>query len=131
MISLNLRGPWVLSMAARELLADGGGSIVNISSMASMMAIDHSVPYGVAKAGLNTMTLSMASTLRPRGIRVNCLALSSVKTEGFLKAMDVMGVDGATARGSDPADVAWAIVFLASPASPFMNGVTIPMTGGY
>lgn len=130
MMALNLRGPWLLSIAAIPHLRARSGSIVNISSMASMAAVEHSVPYGIAKAGLNNMTLALASVLQDHGIRVNGLALSAVKTEGFLKAMETMGVDPATARGGEPRDVAWAIVFLASKACPFMNGATIPLTGG-
>ncbi len=130
MMALNLRGPWVLSRAAIPHLRARNGSIVNISSMASMTAVEHSIPYGIAKAGLNNMTLALASALQEHGIRVNALALSPVKTEGFLKAMETMGVDPATAKGGEPRDVAWAIIFLASKACRFMNGVTIPLTGG-
>ncbi len=131
MLALNLRGPWVLSMAARDLLAaHGGGGIVNISSMASVRAVEHSAPYGMAKAGLNNMTTVMAAALHRRNIRVNGLALGVIKTAGFYRSMDVMGIDASTVAGGPPEDVAWAIAFLASPASPHLNGVTIPLTGG-
>lgn len=131
MVALNLRGPWVLSMAARDLLAAGGGGcIVNISSMASLRAVEHSSPYGMAKAGLNNMTMVMASALHDRSIRVNCLALGVIKTAGFYRSMDVMGIDASAVAGGRPEDVAWAIAYLASPASPFLNGVTIRLDGG-
>jgi NAD(P)-dependent dehydrogenase (short-subunit alcohol dehydrogenase family) len=130
MIALNLRAPWVLSRAATPHLRTSRGSIVNISSMASLTAVSHSVPYGAAKAGLNNLTMSMAAALRDRAVRVNGVALGSIKTEGWVRAMTGMGIDPEVAYGGPPDDVAWAVVVLASRACSFMSGVTIPLTGG-
>jgi NAD(P)-dependent dehydrogenase (short-subunit alcohol dehydrogenase family) len=128
MMALNIRGPWALTMAAIPHLRARRGNVVNVSSMASMTSVPHSVPYGIAKAGLNNMTMALAGTLG-KEVRLNCLALSSVKTEGFIKAMEATGVDPAVTGAGEPEDVAWATVFLASKACRFMNGVTIPLTG--
>jgi NAD(P)-dependent dehydrogenase (short-subunit alcohol dehydrogenase family) len=138
MMSLNLRSVWVLSRAAApHIRASGGGAIVNISSGASLYPVPHSSPYGAAKAAVNNLTAVMAVDLANWGIRVNCVAPGTIKSEGFLRAMDKLRLDpdevgGAnpTGRAGLPDEIAWPILFLCSPASSFMTGETINVAGG-
>jgi NAD(P)-dependent dehydrogenase (short-subunit alcohol dehydrogenase family) len=138
MLALNLRSVWVLSRAAAaHMRTGGGGAIVNISSGASLMPVPHSAPYGAAKAAVNNLTAVMAVDLAGWGIRVNCVAPGTIKTEGFVRAMDRMDQDPDIAGGANlvgrpgrPDEIAWPILFLCSPAAGFITGETISAAGG-
>jgi len=136
MVSLNLRSVWVLSRAAAARMGPGG-SIVNISSAASLRPVPHSAPYGAAKAAVNNLTATLAVDLAPRGVRVNAIAVGTVKSEGFVRAMDRMGLDpdvagghNALGRPGTPEEIAWPTLFLVSPAASFLTGETIHVGGG-
>ena len=138
MVALNLTSVWVLTLAAsRHMRGGDGGAIVNISSMASLKAVPHSAPYGAAKAGVNNLTATLSVDLAKFGIRVNAIAVGVVKSEGFIRAMDRMGIDPDSAGGSSalgrvglPDEIAWPALFLATPASSYMTGQTICVSGG-
>jgi len=138
MVTLNLQSVWLLSLAASKHMRGGeGGSIINISSMASLKPVTHSAPYGAAKAGVNNLTATMSVDLAPFGIRVNSIACGVIRTEGFLRAMDKLGVDAemsgqncAMRRVGLPEEIAWPALFLASPASSYLTGQTIAVNGG-
>ena len=138
MIALNLRSVWVLTRAvAPHIRAAGGGAVVNISSGASLFPVPHSSPYGAAKAAVNNLTAVMAVDLANWGIRVNCVAPGTIKSEGYVRAMDRMELDPDVAGGQNlvrraglPDEIAWPILFLCSPAAGFINGETINVAGG-
>ncbi len=138
MIALNLTSVFVLSMAAsRHMRKTGGGAIVNISSAASLRAVPHSMPYGAAKAGVNNLTASLAVDLAPFNIRVNCIAVGTVKSEGFVRAMSKLKLDpdqfggrNAIGRPGTSEEIAWPTLFLATPAASFISGQTITVAGG-
>jgi NAD(P)-dependent dehydrogenase (short-subunit alcohol dehydrogenase family) len=138
MVALNLTSVWVLSLAASRHMRAEGGAIINISSMASLKPTPHSAPYGAAKAGVNSLTATLAVDLAPFGIRVNALAVGVVKTEAFERAMDRMNRSaeelgaGSNAMGrlGQPDEVAWPVLFLVSPASSYITGQTICVNGG-
>jgi len=137
MLALNLTSVWVLSLAAARHMRAAGGAIINISSMASLRAVPHSAPYGAAKAGVNNLSAVLSVDLAPYGIRVNAIAVGSVKSEGFVRAMARMGMDPDTAGGQNPMgraglpdEIAWPVLFLASDASSYMTGQTIAVCGG-
>ena len=74
-LDLGVTAPFVLGQrAARHMAEHGGGAIVNISSVHSAHVWANDTPYGVAKAGLNRLTQSMATELAHLGIRTNCIA---------------------------------------------------------
>ncbi len=74
-IDVNLASVWFLSrLAAEPMLEQGRGAIVNISSGASFLALPMVAPYGAAKAGMNSLTLSLAAAWTGRGVRVNAVA---------------------------------------------------------
>ena len=138
MIALNLRSVWLLSQAAAAPHDRAAtGAIVNISSGASEIGLPYVAPYGAAKAGVNNLTRSMAAGLGPHGIRVNCIAVGAVKSEGFLRAMaragrdpDEVGGRNAIRRAGLPEEIAYPILFLVSEASSFLSGETISVNGG-
>lgn len=139
MLDLNLRSVFLLSQAAsKHMLERGRGNIVNISSGASQLGLPYVAPYGAAKAGVNNLTATFAGALTPHGIRVNCIAVGAVASEGFVKEMqrigrdpdDVGGRSNAVGRAGRPEEIAYPILFLVSEASSFLSGETIYVGGG-
>jgi NAD(P)-dependent dehydrogenase (short-subunit alcohol dehydrogenase family) len=139
MIDLNLRSVFVLSVAAAtHMIETGGGAIVNISSGASEMGLPFVAPYGAAKAGVNNLTKTFAGAWTPKGVRVNCVAVGAVASEGFVREMERIGRDpdevggssNAIGRAGRPEEIAYPILFLASKASSFLSGETIYVGGG-
>lgn len=139
MIDLNLRSVWLLSIAAsRPMLAAGAGAIVNISSGAGETGLPYVAPYGAAKSAVNNLTKTFAGAWTPHGIRVNCIAVGAVASEGFLASMakagrdpdEVGGASNAVGRAGRPEEIAHGILFLASDAASFVSGETIYFGGG-
>ncbi len=138
-IALNLRSVFELSKAAAaHMVRQGGGSIVNISSVASEAAMPGLAPYGMAKAGVNNLTRTMAAEYGPHGIRVNCVCVGFVKSDGFARAMESIGRDAdevasssnAIHRVGTPAEVGYPILFLVSEAASYISGETLHVNGG-
>jgi len=138
MIALNLRSVFLLCQAAASpMKAQCSGAIVNISSGAGQMGLPYVAPYGAAKAGVNNLTKALASDLAPFGVRVNCIAVGAVKSEGFVRSMARIGQDPdevgarstATGRAGEPEEIAWPILFLASRGASYISGETIHVGG--
>ncbi|MFA5885516.1 MAG: SDR family oxidoreductase [Acidimicrobiia bacterium] len=139
MVDLNLRSTFVLShRVAPHMTERGSGSIVNVSSGAAAMGLPDVAPYGAAKAGVENLTASFAAALTPQGVRVNCVRVGAIKSEGFLRAMDKAGRDpdevggraSATGRAGWPIEIAWPILFLSSEAASYVSGQTLYVGGG-
>lgn len=136
-ISTNLCGTYYVCRAAIPLMvAGGGGSIVNITSVAGHKAWAEDVAYNASKAGVAQLTKTIAVEYARAGIRANCLApgvidagLTDMVTEPadreMLVAMHPM------ARMGTVAEVAEAAVWLASDASSFTTGATVAVDGGF
>jgi NAD(P)-dependent dehydrogenase (short-subunit alcohol dehydrogenase family) len=138
MFDLNLRSVFVTMQAVAPIMrAAGGGSIVNVSSRAAGNPTPEVAPYGAAKAGVEYLTATMAAAWGSSGIRVNCVRVGVIESEGYRQAMATSGRDPAEGgkscalgRVGRPAEVAHAIVFLASSASSFITGQTLAVDGG-
>jgi NAD(P)-dependent dehydrogenase (short-subunit alcohol dehydrogenase family) len=137
-VELNLRSVFVLTQAvAPHMKAAGRGSIVNISSGAAEQGLPFVAPYGAAKAGVENLTLSYAAGLAPWGIRVNCIGVGAIKSEGFIRAMTKIGMDpdevgglsNGFGRAGLPEEIAGPILFLVSGAASFLSGQTIWVGG--
>jgi NAD(P)-dependent dehydrogenase (short-subunit alcohol dehydrogenase family) len=135
-VAVNLRGPFRLSTLVADRMARGaGGSIINISSIAAVHPSSHEVPYGVAKAGLNALTIVLASAYGPR-VRANTLMLGPFKTDisdswdwdAFER--DIVPTIPA-GRAGEASEIVGAAVFLASDDSSFISGATISVDGGW
>lgn len=129
--------------AVKEMLKQGnGGRIISISSVHSYRAWPQDTVYGIVKAGLNRMALSMAVDLAGTGITSNCVAPGYIdsrvlppelehtrgKLEGYVEyAKDYIP----NRRGGVPRDIANACLFLASHLGDYVNGQTITVDGGF
>lgn len=121
----------------KHMLANGGGSIINISSMAAQYGIPKVIAYTASKSAIEGMTKAMAVELSPQGIRVNCIAPGFIATDMSAKALDndperkqkVMSRTPMGAMGA-PADIGDAALFLAGDAARYITGVVLPVDGG-
>jgi NAD(P)-dependent dehydrogenase (short-subunit alcohol dehydrogenase family) len=137
-IALNLSAVFTGARAAIRVL-DDGGSIIHISSGAALKASPKNGPYGVAKAGVNSLTATLSIELAPRGIRVNGVSPGPVPTEVFMEFFGATEADlpklakqwgVPLGRLGTPDDVAAAVVYLASPAASWITGQTLAVNGG-
>jgi 3-oxoacyl-[acyl-carrier protein] reductase len=115
---------------------DGGGSVINISSISSANPVPNSVVYSASKSAVDAITKALASELAGRKIRVNAIAPGMTETEGLA----AMGVQGETAKSmgatmpmgrlGQPDDIARVALFLASDQSSWVTGERITASGG-
>ena len=134
----NLVSVFALSREVAKVMIDrGGGSIVNISSMAALYGIPKVVAYSASKAAVDGMTRAMAVDLSPKGIKVNSVAPGFIATDMSARALDndaerKQKVLSRTPLGflGSADDVAEAVWFLASDAARYMTGVVLPVDGG-
>ncbi len=138
-IDTNLASVWFMSrLVAVPMLEQGRGAIVNISSGASFLALPMVAPYGAAKAGINSLTRSLAAAWTGGGVRVNAVACGAIKTEGYNKSTKqakqsdeaVLGPGNAIGRIGQPEEIAYPVLFLASDASSYCSGQTLWVNGG-
>ena len=136
-ILLNLTAVWVCSSVAARVMEDGG-RILNISSRAADQTVVGSGHYAAAKAGVNSLTKTMAKELGPR-IRVNCIMPGAVPTEIMMEALrlsddDLPQLEKAlrlpAGRLGTPTDLGAAALFLCSPAASWVTGQVIGIDGG-
>ncbi len=111
------------------------GSIVTMSSTAGRQPGGASVAYAAAKAGIVMLTRHLAVDLAPSGVRINCIAPSAIETERLVANMpalarEQLGQSFPLRRLGTVEDVADSAVFLATPQSSWITGVTIDVTGG-
>lgn len=139
-INVNLNGVfWCCRAAGRKMLGRGAGSIVNIASMSGII-VNKPQPqaaYNVSKAGVIMLTKSLAAEWAQRGVRVNAVSPGYIGTEMTKRGMSneewnrqwlemtPMG------RVGEPADIAHAVLYLASDAARFATGTNLVVDGGY
>ena len=137
-ILTNQTSMFTMSREVSEVMrVQGGGAIVNISSMASQYGIPYVIAYTASKSAVEGMTRAMAVELAQQGIRVNCVAPGFIKTSMSEKALEndparKMKVLTRTPmkRLGTIEEVAQAVFFLASDAASFITGVVLPVDGG-
>lgn len=135
-VRLDLFGTWnCCRYGIPHLVRAGGGSVINMASMVAVSATPGRDAYTAAKGGVVALTRSMAREYAPQQVRVNALAPGAVSTERVLGLIE--SVPGARAIVDrqllgliEPAEVAWAAVFLASDESRTLTGQVIAMHGG-
>jgi len=134
---LNLLAPLLLSQSANAVMQaqDHGGVIVNVSSVSALRPSPGTAAYGAAKAGLDSLTRTLAVEWAPR-VRVNAMDVGLVRTEQ--SELHYGDADGAAAvartvplgRLAEPRDIGNVAVFLASPLSSYVSGATLTVHGG-
>ena len=134
-IAVNLTAPAHLSyFAVREMLRQGGGSIINISSRGAFRGEPKAPAYGAAKAGLNALGQSLAGALAPHNIFVYTLAPGWVDTDMAAPYASGAGADALRAQSplnriGRPEEIARVVLFLASEQSQYMTGCIIDANG--
>lgn len=137
-LATHLGGAFSMTRAAVPLMKQaGGGSVIFIASMSSLIGMPQIVAYSAAKAGYLGMVRSLASELGPHQIRVNAIAPGWIETPMLKKALSgdpqreqkILSRTPQQRFGS-PEDIGWCAVFLSSPAASFINGAVIPVDGG-
>ena len=138
-IDTNLKGVlFCCREAAKVMIKQKSGCIVNIASVGGMRGSPAEIPYGISKAGVFQLTRGVAQELAPYGIRVNGIAPGLIATDlgphcGANPEMEKKIFESAhipLGRVGDPSDIADVVVFLSSEASRYMTGTTIPVDGG-
>ncbi len=140
---VNVKGTYLACRAAVRIMIDGGGgSIVNLGSIVSLIGLDERFAYTMSKGAVLTMTRSIAVDYMKQGVRCNCICPTRVHTpfvDGFVKKnypgreaeklaeLDAYQPMGRMARPDEVADLA---LFLASDASGFITGQAVPVDGG-
>jgi NAD(P)-dependent dehydrogenase (short-subunit alcohol dehydrogenase family) len=136
-IDVNLKGPTRLTaLVATRMAQTGGGSIINISSIASLKPDPVTTVYSSAKAGLNVLTAASAQEYAPDGVRVNCIICGTFDTDaaaGFVRNEDTLPYviePIALKRVGEPQEVVGAVLYFASAASSYTTGSCITVDGG-
>jgi NAD(P)-dependent dehydrogenase (short-subunit alcohol dehydrogenase family) len=137
-LDVNLKGAFLVGQAvARTMVAQGGGVIVNMSSVNAVLTIPTIASYNASKGGINQLTRVMALALAERGVRVNAVAPGTIATELARKA--VLTSDEARARIMSrtpmkrlgtPEEVADVVAWLLSDASSYVTGEIVTVDGG-
>ncbi len=137
MFDLNVLGLMLASQEAVKLFGPGGGSIINISSVASTGAVPTTSVYSATKAAVDSITRTLASELGPRKIRVNAINPGMIETEGYHAAGIAESdyrkqTESQTPLGriGQPQDIAPTVVFLASDDAGWITGQTLRISGG-
>jgi NAD(P)-dependent dehydrogenase (short-subunit alcohol dehydrogenase family) len=133
-VDVNLKGPFRLcALAGPRMVAAGGGSIINVSSVAAVRPTPDVIPYAAAKAGLEAMTLAYARAYGP-AVRVNAIQcgafLTDISAAWDMDAFERRARTFALGRGGRPAEICGTALYLASDASSYTTGAVIRVDGG-
>ncbi|WP_031468466.1 SDR family NAD(P)-dependent oxidoreductase [Sciscionella sediminilitoris] len=136
-LNVNLDGSWFCARAAgQRMLEQGGGSIINVSSVHAVTGFERIAPYAASKGGLEALTRVLAVEWANRGVRVNTIAPGYFGTELAEPLMHSRWGEKITGaiplgRTGEPTELGGAAVFLASDASTYMTGTTLHVDGGW
>jgi NAD(P)-dependent dehydrogenase (short-subunit alcohol dehydrogenase family) len=139
LIDVHLTGTFMVSRAAaRHMLAQRRGVVINISSIGGVLGLTPRNAYSAAKAGIGMLTRTLGCEWMSRGVRVNAIAPGYMMTPFARKLIDEGKIDEGRICRRTPAGrfgtaqhIADAMMFLASDRAAFITGVTLPVDGGY
>jgi NAD(P)-dependent dehydrogenase (short-subunit alcohol dehydrogenase family) len=137
--AINLRGVWAcMKHVLRPMRSQGGGAIVNCSSLGGLAGLPGRAAYHASKHGVIGLTKSAALEYAPRGIRINAICPGTIETAMVedMIAKGELDMDEAIAnqpieRLGQASEIAAAVLWLCSPGASFVIGVALPIDGGY
>ncbi len=138
-VDIHLRGTFLMCREfGRLMAAQGGGAIVNVSSITALGGMPRRNAYGAAKAGIIALTRNLACEWAASGVRVNAIAPGYTATDLLRVLAEAGKIDMAAIRRriplgrlADPAEIAKAALFLASPDASYVTGATLSVDGGW
>jgi len=146
-LAINLGGTFhTVRHCVPELIAAGGGAIVTIGSIASLVGAGSSVGYVASKGGVLQLSRQLAVMLADRNIRVNCVCPGAVDTQIATNSRRIAGIAGISDKPANrarllvtvpmdrmgtPPEIASAVAFLCSDAASFITGIALPVDGGF
>ena len=136
MFDVNVRGAFFLTAAlAPHMARNGGGSIVNITTMAAEFGMAGAAAYGASKAAVAELTRTWAAEFAADNIRVNAVSPGPTTTEGTTATMGPEGIAGVAStvplkRPASVEEIARVVAFAASPRASYVTGAVIPADGG-
>src|SRR5438552_9149120 len=137
--AINLRGVWAcMKHELRQMRAQGGGAIVNCSSLGGLVGLPGRAAYHASKHGVIGLTRSAALEYAPRGVRINAVCPGTFETPMVSDMIARGELDVPEAVANQPNgrlpradEIAAAVLWLCSPAASFVLGVALPVDGGY
>jgi 3-oxoacyl-[acyl-carrier protein] reductase len=146
-LNINLKGTWLISKhVIPHMVKGGGGSIVNIASLAGVKARPLVAAYSASKGGVIMLTKQMAIELAPHKIRCNCISpvigetpmgMGLIKQASAIYKIDDLNIMKESVlqgiplkRGSTPSDIAYAAIYLASDESSLVTATNLTVDGG-
>ena len=135
-VEVNLQGPYYMMSHAVPLMAEsGGGSVVNVASVAALLSMPGQAVYSMTKAGLVSLTKSFAREYGQMGIRVNAILPGIVETQFAAALVDDPRIQKRlaklpVARAGQPEDMVGGVLYLVSDSAAYTTGTTLVMDGG-
>ena len=135
-VEVNLKGPYyMMSRAVPLMVAGGGGSIVNVASIAALVSMSGQAVYAMTKAGLVSLTRAFAREYGQQGVRVNAILPGVIETRLAAALVSDPGMQKriarqAVARFGQPEDMVGGVLFLVSDQAAYTTGTTLVMDGG-
>ncbi len=138
MMAVNVRGPYFATQAVIDQLLDGGGSVINLSSVAGLEGSGDFISYCTSKGAIRLMTYSLADKYGPEGVRVNAIHPGIIETSMVTDDVPIIGGESEEEflqtvplrRFGAVDDIADAAVYLASEMSGYVNGESLVVDGG-
>jgi NAD(P)-dependent dehydrogenase (short-subunit alcohol dehydrogenase family) len=131
---VNVKAPFFLTAAiAPQMIARGGGAIINMSTMVASFGLNGMAAYGASKAAIELLTKAWTDEYGPGGIRVNAVAPGPTRTPGTEPmggALDQMAATLPARRAANAGQIASVVSFLASEEASFIYGAVVPADGG-
>jgi NAD(P)-dependent dehydrogenase (short-subunit alcohol dehydrogenase family) len=131
---VNVKAPFFLTAAiAPRMAAKGGGSIINISTMAATIGMNGLATYGASKAAVESLTKAWTAEYAAQGVRVNTVAPGPTRTPASAamgEMFEVLASSTPAGHGATPDEIAATVTFLASDDASFVYGAILPVDGG-